>query len=152
MTITAPGLGAPGLAGPGFGYQQGFSPGFPTPIGAEQFFGGGQHYHPQFRADSSPAAVIRDASRVDRLFQQILGSCRPLPDIGPSRSGAGIPNVAVAAGIAPWVSYPTMPEHSGLPGEATARSLVSEDPEAALAPLEAAMRSAGLINGVTTAI
>jgi len=44
MTITAPGLGAPGLASPGIGYQQGFSPGFPTPIGAEQFFGGGQHY------------------------------------------------------------------------------------------------------------
>lgn len=108
--------------------------------------------HPQFRADSGPAAVIRDASRVDRLFQQILGSCRPLPDIGPSRSGAGIPNVAVAAGIAPWASYPTMPELWGLSSEATARSLASEDPEAALAALEAAMRSAGLINGVTTAI
>jgi hypothetical protein len=44
MTITAPGLGAQVLASPGIGYQQGLSPGFPAPIGAEQFFGIGQHY------------------------------------------------------------------------------------------------------------
>ena len=106
---------------------------------------------PQFRPGAGRVAV-RDASRVDRLFQQILGSCRPLPAIGPSRSGAGMPNVAVAAGIAPWGSYGTLPEFPAVPAETAARSRASEDTvQAALATLDAAMRSAGLIDGVTSA-
>src|SRR5215472_18395933 len=108
--------------------------------------------HAEFQPESGRVPAIRDASRVDRLFRQIIGSCRPLPDIGPSRSGAGIPNVAVAAGIAPWGSHATPPGFSAGSGEPAARSRASEDPvQAALATLEAAMRSAGLIDGLTSA-
>lgn len=106
---------------------------------------------PQFRPESRQVPVIRDASRVDRLFQLIIGSCRPLPDLGPSWAGAGIPNVAVAAGIVPWGSSATPPEISARPAGSAARSRGPEDPvQAALATLEAAMRSAGLINRVTS--
>jgi len=106
----------------------------------------------QFRPEPGRVPVIRDASRVDRLFQLIIGSCRPLPDLGPSWSGAGIPNVAVAAGIVPWGSYAGPPELAALAAEPTARSAAPEGPEASLATLEAAMRSAGLIDGGTPTI
>ena len=106
---------------------------------------------PQFRPESRQAPLIRDASRVDRLFQLMIGSCRPLPGLGPSRAGAGIPNVAIAAGIVPWGSFATPAGISAAPAGPAARSRSSDDPaQPALAALEAAMRSAGLIDGATS--
>lgn len=91
MTITAPGLGAPGLASLGIGYQQGFSPGFPTPIGAEQFFGGGQHYgvQPAFWPQAPfgmqdlygrPAAGHVLPQQVQQLVSQLTGQILPVAE------------------------------------------------------------------------
>jgi subtilisin family serine protease len=100
-------------------------------------------HHPQFGPQ-----VSRDANRVDQLFYLILAYCRPLPAIGPLRSGAGLPNVPAAVGVAPWGSHHAPPD--GAPHLA-APSPASRTPEdtlqAALAPLDAAMQSAGLIPG-----
>ncbi|MGN6796143.1 MAG: S8 family serine peptidase [Streptosporangiaceae bacterium] len=99
-------------------------------------------HHPEFRPERNRPAMNRDAGRVDRLFQLILASCRPLPAIGPLRSGAGLPNVPAAVGVTPWETLATAREFSVHP----AASQGSEDPvRAAFAPLEAAMQSAGLI-------
>jgi subtilisin len=106
--------------------------------------------HPQFRPEPGRHPVARDASRVDRLFELILASCRPLPELGPLRSGAGIPDAAVAVGVAPWGSQgrwnAAVPRWPASPGDPHAQE---EQPRAALASLEAAMRSAGLISGLT---
>ncbi len=107
-------------------------------------------HHPQFRPEPGRHPVARDASRVDRLFQLILASCRSLPDLGPLRAGAGIPDAAVAVGVAPWGSHArrhdAVPSWSGSPADPRAQ----EEPiRAALANLEAAMRSAGLISDGT---
>jgi len=104
-------------------------------------------HHPQFRPEPGRHPVARDASRADRLFQLILASCRPLPDLGPLRSGAGIPDAAVAVGVAPWGSHSrwhaAVPRWSASPGDPRGQE---EPTRAALANLEAAMRSAGLIS------
>lgn len=94
--------------------------------------------------------MTRDASRVHRLFQLIVASCRPLPELGPLRSGAGIPDAAVAVGVAPSGSHasrrdPALPAPASPPG----LGAPAEPAGAALAALEAAMRSAGLISGRT---
>jgi subtilisin family serine protease len=103
-------------------------------------------HHPQFRPERSQAAMNRDARRVDRLFQLILASCRPLPAIGPMRSGAGLPNVPAAVGVTPWETLATAREFSVQQTAAPAPPQTPEDPvRAAFAPLEAAMQSAGLI-------
>jgi subtilisin len=103
-------------------------------------------HHPQFRPEAGRPPVMRDASRVDRLFQLILASCRPLPGLDPLRSGAGIPDAAVAVGVTHTGSYPSL---TGLvhrpPGSPAESSPGEELTRAALASLEAAMRSAGLI-------
>jgi len=106
-------------------------------------------HHPQFRSERYQPPATRDASRVDRLFYQILASCRPLPAIGPLRSGAGLPNVPAAVGMTPW-PWGT----DGLPHNGKARIAAPPAPptpeeslRAALAPLQAAMQSAGLIPG-----
>lgn len=103
-------------------------------------------HHPHFRTQPGCPPANRDATRVQHLLQLILGACQPLPELGPTRTGAGIPDAAAALGIAPRAIYgpfrtpaaqpraPSSEPHT--PGE------VSQD---ALAPLEAAMRSAGLI-------
>ncbi len=100
-------------------------------------------HHPQFGPRAS-----RDAGRVDQLFYLILAFCRPLPAIGPLRSGAGLPNVPAAVGVAPWGNHYLPPDgapHLAAPPPA---SRAPEDTlQAALAPLDAAMQSAGLIPG-----
>ena len=91
MTITAPGLGAPGLASPGIGYQQGLGPAFPTPIGAEQFLGFGQHYGfqpslwpqgPYGGQDvyTRPAAGQVMPQQVQQLVSQLTGQILPVAE------------------------------------------------------------------------
>jgi len=107
-------------------------------------------HHPQFRAERDQPPASRDASRVDRLFYQILASCRPLPAIGPLRSGAGVPNVPAAIGMTQW-SWGTydLPRNGEAPAGAPPAipPQLEESLRAALAPLDAAMQSAGLIPG-----
>ncbi|HKB30371.1 MAG TPA: S8 family serine peptidase, partial [Streptosporangiaceae bacterium] len=124
-------------------------------------------HHPQFRPEPGRPPMVRDASRVLRLFQVILSSCRPLPQLDPARAGAGLPDAAVAAGAAPWGTHaplrtPFQTEFSGsLPAQAApagqvtagqagagpvaAGPVAAGQAAAALAPVRAAMRSAGLI-------
>jgi hypothetical protein len=52
-------------------------------------------HHPDFRA----RFANRDAARVDRLFELIRGSCRPLHFGDPGRSGAGLPDAVAALGL-----------------------------------------------------
>jgi subtilisin family serine protease len=104
-------------------------------------------HHPQFRPEPGRRPVMRDASRVDRLFQLILASCRPLPELGPLRAGAGLPDAAVAVGVAPWGSHARLLEPgSSLSASPAGPPAQKEPARAALADLEAAMRAAGLIS------
>ena len=91
MTITAPGLGAPALASPGIGYHQGVSPGFPAPIGAEQFFGVGQHYgfQPSFWPQTPygvpdpygrPTAAQVMPQQAQQLVSQLTGQILPVAE------------------------------------------------------------------------
>jgi subtilisin len=52
-------------------------------------------HHPDFRGRFAQ----RDAARVDRLFELIRGSCRPVQLGDPGRSGAGLPDAVVALGL-----------------------------------------------------
>jgi subtilisin len=100
-------------------------------------------HHPQFGPQ-----VSRDANRVDQLFYLILAYCRPLPAIGPLRSGAGLPNVPAAVGVAPWGDHHAPPDGGPHLAAPSPTSRTPEDTlQAALAPLDAAMQSAGLIPG-----
>jgi subtilisin family serine protease len=100
-------------------------------------------HHPQFGPQ-----VSRDANRVDQLFYLILAFCRPLPAIGRLRSGAGLPNVAAAVGVAPWGSHHLLLDGAANPAAPSPVSRTPEDmPAGGLAPLDAAMQSAGLIPG-----
>lgn len=107
-------------------------------------------HHPQFRPRDGREPVVRDASRVDRLFQLIIGSCRPLPELGPFRSAAGLPDAAAALGAAPWsapTSWQASPAEPSSGSSATRQRPADDEPaRAALARLDAAMRSAGLIS------
>jgi len=91
MTITAPGLGAPAQVSPGIGYQQGLSPGFPTPIGAEQFFGIGQHYGSQPSFWHQLPYGVQDLygrlttgqvmpQQVQQLVSQLIGQILPVAE------------------------------------------------------------------------
>lgn len=105
-------------------------------------------HHPQFRPVAGHSPVMRDAGRVDRLFQLILAACRPLPGLGPLQTGAGLPDAAVAVGVTPRGSYsPLADPVSRPPGAAAEVPPAQELTRAALASLEASMRSAGLIPG-----
>jgi hypothetical protein len=100
-------------------------------------------HHPQFGPQ-----VSRDANRVDQLFYLILAFCRPLPAIGSLRSGAGLPNVPAAVGVAPWAHHHLPPDGAARLAPPSPASRTPEDTlQAALAPLDAAMQSAGLIPG-----
>jgi subtilisin len=57
-------------------------------------------HHPDFRS----RWANRDSARVDRLFELIKGSCRPLALGGMSRSGAGLPDAVAALGLVPPVT------------------------------------------------
>ena len=105
-------------------------------------------HHPQFAVTTGDGPVLRDAMRVERLFQVLVSSCRPMPELGSIRVGAGLPDAAVAVGVAPWGDFARLrwhfPGQPGLPnGGAGGSGAVQAD--GTLAPLEAAMRSAGLI-------
>ncbi|BCY07113.1 S8 family serine peptidase [Actinoplanes sp. L3-i22] len=114
-------------------------------------------HHPELR-ELFPG---RDATRVDRLFELIRGSCRPLAPIDRNRSGAGLPDAVAALGLLPPVTT-TPPAHpmlaelwqmmaqSGLIGvnvPTVAEPGISLTVPAGepLDPLRAAMRSAGLL-------
>jgi subtilisin family serine protease len=105
-------------------------------------------HHPQFASGAGRRAAARDARRVDGLFQVLVSSCRPLPGLGPHRVGAGLPDAAVAVGVASWGDFARLQGYSE--GQAAAASTAVSRPGAAetdgaLAPLDAAMWSAGLI-------
>jgi subtilisin len=51
-------------------------------------------------ADFRGRYANRDVTRVDRLFELIRGSCRPLSLGDPGRSGAGLPDAVAALGLA----------------------------------------------------
>jgi subtilisin family serine protease len=91
-------------------------------------------HHTSFRPEPDRPRITRDSMRVDRLFQVIRASCRPLPGLDPARTGAGIPDTAVAVGVAPLGAFAST--HATPYGPAS-----GEDP---LAPLDAAMRAVGL--------
>jgi len=97
-------------------------------------------HHPLFRLEPGQPTVIRDSARPARLLEVIKGSCRPLPQLDPAQTGAGIPDVAVALGVAPWGTYPPL----SMPYPAPAPTPDGRTP---LEPLSAAMRAAGLIAG-----
>jgi subtilisin family serine protease len=103
-------------------------------------------HHPLFRpepgrAEPGHGSMVRDASRPARLATMIKSSCRPLPMLDPARTGAGIPDVAIALGTAPWGAYPPI----AMPYQATAAAAPGV-PGVPLEPLTAAMRAAGLIS------
>jgi subtilisin family serine protease len=99
-------------------------------------------HHPLFRREPGKPHVTRDSGRPARLLEVITGSCRPLPQLDLARTGAGIPDVAVALGVAPWGAYPPL----SMPYPAPAPTSDGRTP---LGPLSAAMRAAGLIAGDT---
>lgn len=53
-------------------------------------------HHPDFHGDYAE----RDGRRVERLFQVIKETARPLAHLDPGRSGAGLPDAALAFGLA----------------------------------------------------
>ncbi len=55
-------------------------------------------HHPLFRREPGKAHVTRDSGRPARLLEVLAGSCRPLPQLDPARTGAGMPDVAVHRG------------------------------------------------------
>lgn len=95
-------------------------------------------HHPLFRQEPGKPSVTRDPARAARLLEIITGSCRPLPQLNPARTGAGMPDAAVALSVAPWGVHPPLP----MPYPAPAPS---PDPRTLLEPLNAAMLAAGLI-------
>ncbi len=78
------------------------------------------------------------AERVQRLFDVIQGSCQPLPDLGPGRAGAGLPDAPHALGLAegpfPVQRRPVVGLAAGGPA----------DVETLLALLRVSMERAGL--------
>ncbi len=60
-------------------------------------------HHPEFR----DRFTGRDSSRVDRLFDLIRGSCRPLAFGDRNRSGAGLPDAVAALGLLPPRCWPS---------------------------------------------
>jgi subtilisin family serine protease len=95
-------------------------------------------HHPLFRREPGRPDLTRDSARPARLLEVLKGSCRPLPQLDPTRTGAGIPDAAVALSVAPWASHPplSMPYPAPAPN-ADGRTLIE--------PLTVAMRAAGLI-------
>jgi subtilisin family serine protease len=97
-------------------------------------------HHPLFRRQPGQPDMTRDSDRPARLLEMIKGSCRPLPQLDPARTGAGIPDAAVALSVAPWATHPPL----SMPYPAPAPTPDGRTP---LEPLTAAMRAAGLIAG-----
>jgi hypothetical protein len=95
-------------------------------------------HHPLFRREPGRPDMTRDSARPTRLLEVIKDSCRPLPHLDPARTGAGIPDAAVALSAAPWASHPPL----SMPYPAPAPTPDGRTP---LEPLTEAMRAAGLI-------
>ena len=95
-------------------------------------------HHPLFRREPGRPDMTRDSTRPARLLEVIKGSCRPLPELDPAGTGAGIPDAAVALSVAPWASHPPL----SMPYPAPAPI---PDGRTLLEPLTAAMWAAGLI-------
>ncbi len=97
-------------------------------------------HHPSFRTEPGRPAIARDAARPGTLIEIIRGSCRPLPQLDPVWTGAGIPDAAVALSVAPWGTHPplAMPYSYPAPGP-------DRDGRTPLEPLHTAMVAAGLI-------
>ncbi len=95
-------------------------------------------HHPLFRREPGRPDVTRDSARPARLLEVIKGACRPLPLLDPARTGAGIPDAAVALSVAPWATHQPL----SMPYPAPAPTPDGRTP---LEPLTAAMRAAGLI-------
>jgi hypothetical protein len=93
-------------------------------------------HHPLFRPEPDRPRATRDVSRPARLLKVIKSSCRPLPHLDPARTGAGIPDVAVTLGVAPWGAFPPL----SIPYPAT-----GPDGRTSLEPLTAAMHAVGLL-------
>jgi subtilisin family serine protease len=95
-------------------------------------------HHPMFRLEPGQPSVTRDPMRPARLLEVIKGSCRPLSQLDPARTGAGIPDAAVALSVAPWGTHPSLslPYHAPAP---------FPDGRTSLQPLNAAMQAAGLL-------
>jgi hypothetical protein len=84
--------------------------------------------------------MTRDSARPTALLQIIKGSCRPLPQLDPARTGAGIPDAAVALSVAPWGIHPPLAMPYPAPGPA-------RNGRTPLEPLDTAMAAAGLVAG-----
>jgi hypothetical protein len=97
-------------------------------------------HHPSFRTEPGRPSITRDSSRPTMLLQIIKGSCRPLPQLDPSWTGAGIPDAAVALSVAPWGTHPPLAMPYPAPGPAG-------DGRTLLEPLHTAMVAAGLVVG-----
>ena len=97
-------------------------------------------HHPSFRKEPGRPSMARDSVRPATLLEIIKGSCRPLPELDPSRTGAGIPDAAVALSVAPWGTHPQLAMPYPAPGPA-------RDGRTPLEPLHTAMVAAGLIAG-----
>jgi subtilisin len=95
-------------------------------------------HHPSFRQELGRSTMTRDSARPGMLLEIIKGSCRPLPQLDPARTGAGIPDAAVALSVAPWGTHP--PLAIPYPAPRPAR-----DGRMPLEPLHTAMVAAGLI-------
>lgn len=70
-------------------------------------------HHPDFRL---PQFAQRGPARVDRLFSIIKASCRPINVGDPRRTGAGLPDAAVALGVAAGPGGQPGPGVPGVPG------------------------------------
>lgn len=97
-------------------------------------------HHPLFRREPGRPDMTRDSARPARLLEVIKGSCRPLSQLDPARTGAGMPDAAVALSVAPWATHPpmSMPYPNPAP---------DPDGRTPLEPLTAAMQAAGLMAG-----
>jgi subtilisin len=97
-------------------------------------------HHPSFRRELGRPTMTRDSVRPAALLEIIKGSCRPLPQLDPARTGAGIPDAAVALSVVPWGTHPplVMPYPAPRP---------AQDGRMPLEPLDTAMVAAGLIAG-----
>jgi subtilisin len=97
-------------------------------------------HHPSFRMEADRPSMTRDSARPGALLEIIKGSCRPLPQLDPARTGAGIPDAAVALSVVPWGTHPPLAMPYPAPGPA-------RDGRTPLEPLHTAMVAAGLIAG-----
>ncbi|WP_106410143.1 S8 family serine peptidase [Pseudofrankia saprophytica] len=79
---------------------------------------------------------VNPAERVQRLFDVLMACCRPLPEFGPGRAGAGLPDATQALGLA---MAPAQIPRVAAPG-----AQVMTEVQLLLGTLRSAMERAGL--------